>query len=94
MARRKNSESIGNDSEFGDNYVEEPNFSDPEDFVDDVAEEGGSVCQCRFKVLQWYGFYLCLGFKSLHLHCFNVLDALLYSSFLEAVIYDCSSVCN
>ena len=55
MARRKNSESIGNDSEFGDNYVEEPNFSDPEDFVDDVAEEGGSACQCRFKLFQWYG---------------------------------------
>ena len=43
MARRKNSESIGNDSEFGDNYVEEPDFSDPEDFVDDIAEEGMSV---------------------------------------------------
>ena len=40
MARRKNSESIGNDSEFGDSYVEEPNFSDREDFVDDIDEEG------------------------------------------------------
>ena len=88
MARRKNSESIGNDSEFGDNYVEEPNFSDPEDFVDDVAEEGGSACQCRFKLFQWYGVYLCLIVELLHLHCFDVWDTL--SSFvLQAVImYD------
>lgn len=51
MARRKNSESIGNDSEFGDNYVEEPDFSDPEDFVDDIDEEDllGDVLQHRPK---------------------------------------------
>ena len=48
MARRKNSESIGNDSEFGDNYVEEPNFSDPEDFEDDIDEDGKSD---RFNLL-------------------------------------------
>ena len=40
MARRKNSESIGNDNDFRDNYVEEPDFSDPEDFVDDITDEG------------------------------------------------------
>lgn len=42
--RHQKSESQGQDGEFED-YGDEPDFSDPEDFVDDITEEGLSdIC--------------------------------------------------
>lgn len=39
MAKKKNEEYSDDDQD----YVEEPNFDDPEGFVDDVTEEGTRI---------------------------------------------------
>lgn len=41
MAKKKNEEYSDDDQD----YVEEPNFDDPEGFVDDINDEGMLICQ-------------------------------------------------
>jgi len=44
--KQRRSESAENHADM--NYEEEPDFSDPEDFVDDVTDEGSIVFHCKF----------------------------------------------
>ena len=44
MAKKKSEEYTGDSGDDND-YEEEPNFDDPEGFVDDVPDEGKAVLQ-------------------------------------------------
>ncbi len=44
MARRREQINDDSDSNPGDDMEEEPNFDDPDDYEDDISEEGNKTC--------------------------------------------------